>query len=185
MLLYTVRCSPSILARQTIFFDKKVLCVRRQERYPDANPAADDFFSIKKFFVFVDESATLTQILRTVYSEKPVRETWRMSLKLAIHYSQTTNRGTKLFFRRIKYCWRKRDERIAIHCSLFAVNFSAADNFFFDEKVLCVCRRDRYLDANPACGKKPVCETWQTSFIDYSPYVVFSPFHPYFAVVCE
>ncbi len=41
-----------------------------------------------------------------------------------------TNRGTKLFFRRIKYCWRKQDERVAVHCSLFAINFRAADNFF-------------------------------------------------------
>ncbi len=63
-----------------------------------------------------------------------------------------TNRGTKLFFRRIKYCWRKRDERVAVHCSLFAVNFSTADDFFFDEKVLCIRQRDRYLDANPAYG---------------------------------
>ncbi len=63
-----------------------------------------------------------------------------------------TNRGTKLFFRRIKYCWRKRDERVAVHCSLFAVNFSTVDDFFFGEKVLCVCRGDRYLDANPAYG---------------------------------
>ncbi len=96
-----------------------------------------------------------------------------------------TNRGTKLFFRRIKYCWRKRDERVAVHCSLFAVNFSMADDFFFDKKVLCVCRRDRYPDANPAYGEKPVRETWQTPFIDYSPYVVFSSFRPYFAVVRE
>ncbi len=59
------------------------------------------FFSMKKFFVFVDETATPTQILRTAYGEKPVRETWR------------------------------------------------------------------------------------TPFIDYSPYVVFSSFRPYFAVVCE
>ncbi len=77
-------------------------------------------------------------------------------LKPAIHYSRTwanmTNRGTKLFFHRIKYCWRKRGERVALHCSLFAVNFSCGRRFFFDEKVLCVRRGDRYLDANPAYG---------------------------------
>ncbi len=67
-------------------------------------------------------------------------------------FANMTNRGTKLFFRRIKYCWRKRDERVAVHCSLFTVNFSAADDFFFDEKVLCVCRRGRHPDANPAYG---------------------------------
>ncbi len=67
-------------------------------------------------------------------------------------FANMTNRGTKLFFHRIKYCWRKRDERVAVHCSLFAINFSAADNFFFDKKVLCVRRRDRYPDANPAYG---------------------------------
>ncbi len=40
MLLYTVRCSPSILAAaDDFFFDKKVLCVRRGDRYPNANPA--------------------------------------------------------------------------------------------------------------------------------------------------
>ncbi len=69
-----------------------------------------------------------------------------------------------------------RDERVAVHCSLFAVNFSMADDFFFDEKVLCVRPRDRYLDANPAYGEKPLRETWQTPFIDYSPYVVFRRF---------
>ncbi len=53
MLVYTVRCSPSILAPQMIFF------------------------STKKFFVFVDETATPTQILCTAYGKKPVRKTWQ------------------------------------------------------------------------------------------------------------
>ncbi len=61
MLLYTVRCLLSIFAQQMIFFDKK-------------------------YFVFVDETATPTQILHTAYSEKPVRETWRTPF---IHYSPT------------------------------------------------------------------------------------------------
>ncbi len=40
MLLYTVRCSPSIFARQTILlFDEKILCVRRRDHYLAANPA--------------------------------------------------------------------------------------------------------------------------------------------------
>ncbi len=56
----------------------------------------------------------------------------------------------KLLFYRMKYCWRKRDERVAVHCSLFAVNFRARRFFFSAKKILCVCRRDRYPDANPA-----------------------------------
>ncbi len=71
-----------------------------------------------------------------------------------------TNRETKLFFRQIKYCWRKRDERVAVHCSLFAINFSAADDFFFDEKVFCDRQQDCYPNANPAYSEKPVRETW-------------------------
>ncbi len=37
-------------------------------------------------------------------------------------------------------------------CTLFVVcrQFSRGRQFFFDEKVLCVCRRDRYPDTNPA-----------------------------------
>ncbi len=42
------------------------------------------FFFDKKYVVFVDETATLTQILCTTYGEKPVRETWQMPF---IHYS--------------------------------------------------------------------------------------------------
>ncbi len=49
-------------------------------------------------------------------------------------FANMTNRATKLFFSQIKYCWRKRDERVAVHCSLFAVNFSTADNFFLTKK---------------------------------------------------
>ncbi len=93
-----------------------------------------------------------------------------------------TNRETKLFFCRIKYVWRKRDERV-----LFAVNFSVADNFFSTKKLF------EFVDetATPtqilrtAYGEKPVRETWPTPFIDYLPYVIFSSFRPYFAVVRE
>ncbi len=81
MLLYTVRCSPSILARQTIFFNEKVLCVRREDCYPDANPAygvrrktcsrnmANAFyrlFAVRRFFVV---SPLFCCCLRIVYSE--------------------------------------------------------------------------------------------------------------------
>ncbi len=65
-------------------------------------------------------------------------------------FTNMTNRGTKLFFHQIKYCWWKPDERVAVHCSLFAVNFSVADDFFFGEKVLCVRWWDCYPSANPA-----------------------------------
>ncbi len=71
-----------------------------------------------------------------------------LTLKPTIHNSWTwanmTNRGTKLFFRRIKYCWRKRDKCVALHCSLFAVNFSCGRRFFFSTKKFFV------FDANPA-----------------------------------
>ncbi len=111
--------------------------------------------------------------------------------KLAIHYSRTwanmTSRGTKLFFRRIKYCWQKWDERVAVYCSLFAVNFSAADYFFFDEKVLCVCRRDCYPDANLAYSVRRKTCLWNMVNAFYRLFAVrrFLSFHPYFAVVRE
>ncbi len=62
VLLYTVRCSPSIFAWQTIFF------------------------STKKYFVFVAETATPAQILRTEYGEKPVHKTWRTPFIHYLHY---------------------------------------------------------------------------------------------------
>ncbi len=42
---------------------------------------------MKKYFVFVNETATQMQILRTAYDKKPVRETWRTPF---IHYSPYT-----------------------------------------------------------------------------------------------
>ncbi len=42
------------------------------------------FFLTEKYFAFVDETATLTQILHTAYGKKPIRETWRTPF---IHYS--------------------------------------------------------------------------------------------------
>ncbi len=41
------------------------------------------FFPTKKYFVFVDETATSMQILLTAYSEKPVHKTWQTPF---IHY---------------------------------------------------------------------------------------------------
>ncbi len=93
------------------------------------------------------------------------------NLKPTIHSIRKHGKwGMKPFFRRINYCSRKQGERATIHHSLFAVNFRtnifATGNFFY-EKLLCVRRRDRQLDANPAnaYGKKSVCETWRTSTI--------------------
>ncbi len=102
-------------------------------------------------------------------------------------FGNMTNRGTKLFFRLIKYCWRKRDERVAVHCSLFAVNSSVADNFFSTKKFFVFVEETSTPTQilRTVYGEKPVRKTWQTPFIDYSPYVVFSLFRPYFAVVRE
>ncbi len=76
-----------------------------------------------------------------------------------------------------------RHERVAVHCSLFAVNFRAADAFFLMKKYF------MFVDetATPmqilrtTYGEKPVRETWGTPFGHYSPYVVFSSFCPYSA----
>ncbi len=81
MLPYTVRRSPSILAAaDDFFFDEKVLCVRRGDRYPDANPAygvrqktcsrnlANAFynlFTVRRFFV---GSPLFCSCSRIVYS---------------------------------------------------------------------------------------------------------------------
>ncbi len=66
-------------------------------------------------------------------------------IKLAIHYLQTWRIGDEIIFSQIKYCWRKRGERVAVHYPLLRDR-----RFFFDKKILCVCRRDCYPDANPA-----------------------------------
>ncbi len=80
MLLYTVRCSLSIFEGQTIFFDKKILCVHKRDRYLDANPAysvrqktcsrnmANTFYTllaVRRFFVV---SPLFRCCLRIVYN---------------------------------------------------------------------------------------------------------------------
>ncbi len=96
-------------------------------------------------------------------------------VKPAIHYSRTWRIGAKLFFRRIKYCWQKRDERVAVHCSLFAINFRTADDFFPMKKYFVfvdeIATSMQIL--RTAYGEKPVCETWRTPFIHYSLYIIF------------
>ncbi len=89
--------------------------------------------------------------------------------------------GTKFFFHRIKYCWRKRDERVAVHCSLFTVNFRMPDDFFFNEKILCVCQRDCYPDTNPVYSvRRKTClqnmaNTFYTLFAVRRRFFVISP----------
>ncbi len=102
-------------------------------------------------------------------------------------FANMTNRGIKLFFRRIKYCWQKRDERVALHCSLFAINFSCSRRFFFHEKVLCVRRWDCYPNANPAYGvqRKTCSRNMANAFYRLFAVRRFLSFRPYFAVVCE
>ncbi len=67
----------------------------------------------------------------------------------------------------MKYCYRKRDERVAVHCSLFAVNFSVVDDFFFDENYFVFVDETTTPTQilRTVYSKKPVCETWQTPFI--------------------
>ncbi len=94
MLLYTVRCSPSTFTRQTIFFDEKILCFHRRDRYPDTNPAcsvrrktcsrnmANAFyilFSVRRFFVI---SPLFRCCSRIVYSglRKQISPGWRVTL---------------------------------------------------------------------------------------------------------
>ncbi len=65
---------------------------------------------------------------------------------------------------------------------------AAADDFFFLMKKFFVFVEETTTLTqilSMAYGKKPVRETWQTPFIDYSPYVVFLSFRPYFAIVCK
>ncbi len=94
-----------------------------------------EFFLTKNSYVFVEETATSMQILRTVYSEKPVCETWR---KPTINYSLYvilplfrrcsqivyspihTSRHclqtiTKLLFCEKKLSFAKRDEKRSTH----------------------------------------------------------------------
>ncbi len=71
-------------------------------------------------------------------------------LKPAIHYSQTWRMGDEIIFLSNKILLVK--TRWTCCCILFdfCCQFSHNRQFFFDEKILCVRRWDRYLDANPA-----------------------------------
>ncbi len=71
-------------------------------------------------------------------------------LKPAIHYSRTWRIGDEIIFSPNKILFAK--TRRTCCCTLFVVRrqFSHQRRFFFDEKILCVCQRDCYPDANPA-----------------------------------
>ncbi len=74
---------------------------------------------------------------------------------LFVNMSKHDKWGTKLFFRRIKYCWQKRDECVAVHCSLFAVNFSVADDFFSIKKFFVFV--DETVTATQSCVRRKTC----------------------------
>ncbi len=68
-----------------IFSLNKILLAKTRRTWFAVNfRSTNDFFSTNKYFVFVNETATPMQILRTVYGKKPVRETWWTPF---IHYS--------------------------------------------------------------------------------------------------
>ncbi len=71
-------------------------------------------------------------------------------LKPAMHYSRTWRIGDEIIFSPNKILLVK--TRRMCCCTLFVVRrqFSCSKLFFFYEKILCVRRRDRYPDANPA-----------------------------------
>ncbi len=58
---------------------------------------------------------------------------------------------------------------------------------FFDEKLLCVCWRDCYLNANPANSEwqKTCLQNMVNNYYILLLYVVFSSFHSFFIVVCK
>ncbi len=70
--------------------------------------------------------------------------------KPAIHYSRTWRIRDEIIFSSHKILLAK--TRWTCGCTLFVVHhqFSRGRRFFFDEKILCVCRWDRYPDAYPA-----------------------------------
>ncbi len=92
-------------------------------------------------------------------------------------FANMTNRERNYFFAN-KILLAK--TRRTCCCTVFVVwrQFSHGRRFFFDKKILCVHQRDHYPTQilRTAYDKKPVRETWRTSFIHYSPYVVFSSF---------
>ncbi len=110
-----------------------------------------------------------------------------MIVKPAIHYLQICRIGDKIIFSPNKILLAK--TRWTCCCTLFVVRrqFLCSRRFFFRRKNSCVCQRDHYPDTNPAYSVrwKLVRETWRKPFIHYSPYVVFSSFCHYFAVVRE
>ncbi len=79
----------------------------------------------------------------TFYKSQPI-------MKPAIHYSRTWRIGDKIIFSSNKILLAKM--RRTCCCTLFVVRhqFSHGRRFFFYKKILCVRRRDRYPDANPA-----------------------------------
>ncbi len=108
-------------------------------------------------------------------------------LKPAIHYSQTWRIGGEIIFSLNKILLAK--TRRMCCCTLFVVRrqFSHGRQFFSMKKYLVFVDET----ATPtqilrtAYGEKLVRKTWQMPFICYSPYVISSSFHPFFAVVRE
>ncbi len=95
--------------------------------------------------------------------------------KPTIHYLRIRWIGDETIFSPNKILFTK-TVRTCFY-TLFVVRhqFSAV-GIFFDKELLCVCRRDCYLDENPAnnVGEKPVCEIWRTLTTYHSLYISFS-----------
>ncbi len=82
--------------------------------------------------------------------ETHVRDVCTVRVKPTIHYSQTSRIGDEIIFLPNKILLAK--ARRTCCCTLFVVRcqFSRGRRFFFDKKIHCVPRRDRYPNANPA-----------------------------------
>ncbi len=73
----------------------------------------------------------------------------KLFLKPSIHYSRTWRIGNKIIFSSNKILLAKMRQMCC--CTLFVVRrqFLRGGQFFFNEKICCVHRQDRYPDANP------------------------------------
>ncbi len=138
-----------------LLFRKKKLSFRRLDE--------------KKSIHYLSQTAVFTNVCKACYTL----------------FVNRTNREQTGRIRNKTLFLQKQGELAAILCSLFTVNFrvnifATGSTFVFVEETA-ISMQILWI----AYGKKPVCETCQTSTIHYLLYVLISSFHPCFVIVLQ